>query len=64
MAALEWASTATDITKSRQTESEKFCKEKEEGAKLAQWLIDCQDDETGKNGDRLKRLEYKYGILS
>ena len=55
MAALEWASTATDITKSRgQIESEKFSKEKEEGAKLAQWLIDCQDDETGKNGDRLK----------
>ena len=27
MAALEWASTATDITKSRQIESEKFSKE-------------------------------------
>ena len=49
MASLEWATTAIDIQKVRQNESKKFEKEKEEGAKLAQWLIDCQNDESGKD---------------
>ncbi len=28
-------------------------KEKEEGTRLAQWLIDCQNDEPGKNLGKL-----------
>ena len=48
MAPLEWASTIIGLGKVREQKVDKFREEKDEGAKLAQWLIDCQNDEDGK----------------
>ncbi len=53
MAPLEWASTVIGLGNVRENKVDKFREEKEEGAKLAQWLIDCQNDEDGKDGDHL-----------
>jgi len=47
VAPLEWASTVIGLQKGDEKKFDKFREEKAEGAKLAQWLIDCQNDEDG-----------------
>ncbi len=46
--ALEWASTVCKLSAKRSQKDDKFKEAKDEGAKLAQWLIDTDLDESGR----------------